>query len=137
MVLGWSTLAPKYASSAASAYDKRGIVRAAGTTRGSAVSTPDTSVQIWISRAPTAAPTNAAVYPSRSRPSVVVVTPLAVAAMKPPSTWDPALREQRASLRPRPPLGLGGIWRCSAPVSRRSRGAAAGVHDARGETAGA
>src|SRR2546430_6478877 len=60
MVLGCSTLAPKYASSAASAYDKLGTVRAPGTTRGSAVSTPLTSVQIWISRASSAAPIRAA-----------------------------------------------------------------------------
>src|SRR5919204_170387 len=45
MVLGCSTLAPKYASSAASAYDKLDTVRAPGTTRGSAVSRPLTGVE--------------------------------------------------------------------------------------------
>src|SRR6266480_3603061 len=61
IVLGCRTLAPKYASSAASAYERRGMGRAPGTTRGSAVRTPLTSVQIWISRAASAAPTSAAV----------------------------------------------------------------------------
>ena len=61
IVLGCSTFAPKYASSAASAYDRLGMVRAPRTTRGSAVCTPLTSVQIWISPAPSAAPTRAAV----------------------------------------------------------------------------
>ena len=60
-VLGCRTFAPKYASSDASAYDSVGTVRALLTTRGSAVMTPGTSVQIWISRASSAAPTRAAV----------------------------------------------------------------------------
>src|SRR5437870_13263698 len=42
--LGCRTLAPKYASPAASAYDLRGIVHAPGTVRGSAGSTPRRSV---------------------------------------------------------------------------------------------
>ena len=46
IVLGCSTFAPKYASSDASANDRCGTRRAAGTTRGSAVSIPATSVQM-------------------------------------------------------------------------------------------
>jgi hypothetical protein len=61
MVLGCSTLAPKYASSAASSKDSAGMVWASGTTRGSALITPGTSVQISISSAPMAAPRMAAV----------------------------------------------------------------------------
>ena len=59
IVDGCSTLAPKYASSAASANDRRGTRRGLATTRGSADSMPSTSVQIWISRAPMPAPTSA------------------------------------------------------------------------------
>ena len=46
IVAGCSTLAPKYASSAASANDRCGTRRGVATTRGSAVSMPSTSVQI-------------------------------------------------------------------------------------------
>jgi hypothetical protein len=46
IVLGCSTFAPKYASSAASANDSCGTSRGAAMTRGSAVSMPSTSVQI-------------------------------------------------------------------------------------------
>ena len=46
IVLGCSTLAPKYASSDASLNDSRGTRRGDATTRGSAVSIPSTSVQI-------------------------------------------------------------------------------------------
>ena len=49
MVCGWMTLAPKYASSIASLYDSESMTWASGTRRGSADSTPSTSVQIWIS----------------------------------------------------------------------------------------
>ena len=58
MLLGCSTFAPKYASSAASANDSDGTRRVDSTTRGSAVSMPSTSVQIWISSAPSAAPSS-------------------------------------------------------------------------------
>ena len=59
IVLGCSTLAPKYASSAASANDSCGDQRGVAMTRGSALSMPSTSVQIWISRASMPAPTSA------------------------------------------------------------------------------
>ena len=55
IVAGCSTLAPKYASSDASANDRCGTTRGLVTTRGSAVSMPSTSVQIWISAASQAA----------------------------------------------------------------------------------
>ena len=60
IVLGWSTFAPKYASSEASANDRQGTTRGCGTMRGSAVSIPSTSVQIWISSASSDAPKIAA-----------------------------------------------------------------------------
>ena len=56
IVFGCSTFAPKYASSAASANDSCGTSCGAGYTRGSAVSMPSTSVQIWISSAARPAP---------------------------------------------------------------------------------
>ena len=60
IVLGCSTFAPKYASSEASSKLSRETTRGAATTRGSAVSMPSTSVQIWISSAPSPAPKSAA-----------------------------------------------------------------------------
>src|SRR5688500_15790601 len=60
MVEGCSTFAPKYASSDASANDRCGTTCGFFTMRGSAVSMPSTSVQIWISPAPGLAPTMAA-----------------------------------------------------------------------------
>ena len=56
-----NTFAPKYDSSIASSYVICGSTNAAGTTRGSALSTPSTSVQISMREAPTAAPIIAAV----------------------------------------------------------------------------
>ena len=55
-----STFAPKYDSSMASSYVIRGCTNADGTTRGSALRTPSTSVQISMTDAPTAAPMMAA-----------------------------------------------------------------------------
>ena len=60
IVLGCSTFAPKYASSEASAKDICGTTRGWGTMRGSAVSMPSTSVQIWISARSRQAPKIAA-----------------------------------------------------------------------------
>ncbi len=60
MDFGCSTFAPKYASSAASANERYGTSFGPSTTRGSAVSMPSTSVQIWISSASSAAPMSAA-----------------------------------------------------------------------------
>ena len=60
IVLGCSTFAPKYASSDASANESCDTSRGSGTTLGSAVSIPSTSVQIWISATPTHAPKIAA-----------------------------------------------------------------------------
>ncbi len=60
IVAGCSTFAPKYASSDASANDSCGTTCTSATTRGSAVSMPSTSVQIWISVAPRHAPKIAA-----------------------------------------------------------------------------
>src|SRR5262249_23439620 len=59
-VLGWSTLAPKYESSAASSKETTLIRLAPATTRGSAVIKPSTSVQISIESAPSEAPIMAA-----------------------------------------------------------------------------
>src|SRR5262249_34663480 len=59
-VLGWSTLAPKYDSSAASSKETTLIRFAEETMRGSAVINPWTSVQISIAPAPSAAPMIAA-----------------------------------------------------------------------------
>ena len=56
MVAGWMTLAPKYASSIASLYESVAITCASGTSRGSALSTPSTSVQITISQASSSEP---------------------------------------------------------------------------------
>ena len=78
IVCGWITLAPKYASSMASLYDSESMTLASGTRRGSADSTPSTSVQMWISLASSSEPK---IEPEKSlplRPSVVC-TPLAVA----------------------------------------------------------
>ena len=60
IVAGWSTFAPKNASSAASAELTSGTSRAAGTTRGSAVRMPSTSVQISIAPTPRPASFSAA-----------------------------------------------------------------------------
>ncbi len=56
IVLGCSTFAPKLASSAASSNRMCAMRRASGTTRGSAVSIPSTSVQISMASASIAAP---------------------------------------------------------------------------------
>ena len=56
--------------------------------RGSAVSTPETSVQIWTSSAPTARPTIVAVKSEPDRPSVVVL-PSGARPMKPVTTGTP------------------------------------------------
>ena len=68
-------LAPEQASSSASPKESVRMRRAPGTIRGSAVIMPSTSVQIWTSSAPRAAPTMAA---EKSDPSLprVVVTPV-------------------------------------------------------------
>ena len=60
IVLGCSTFAPKYASSDASSNDSSGTRTGLATTRGSAVSIPSTSVQIWISPTSRHAPKMAA-----------------------------------------------------------------------------
>ena len=59
-----------------------GRARASATTRGSTVIIPSTSVQIWISSAPSAAPSSDADQSDPPRPSVVVA-PSRVAPMKP------------------------------------------------------
>src|SRR5579885_105120 len=71
-VAGWSTLAPKYANSAASAKEMVFTRWPPGRMVGSAVSMPSTSVQIWISAAPMPAPAMEAVKSDPPRPSVVV-----------------------------------------------------------------
>ena len=89
MVCGWITLAPKYASSMASLYDSESMTLASGTRRGSADSTPSTSVQMWISAASSSEPK---IEPEKSlplRPSVVC-TPRA-------SRGDEAGDDQRAA----------------------------------------
>ena len=82
MVCGWITFAPKYASSMASLYESESMTVASGTRRGSADSTPSTSVQMWISLASSSAPK---MEPEKSlplRPSVVC-TPRRSEATKP------------------------------------------------------
>jgi hypothetical protein len=89
IVCGWITFAPKYASSIASLYDSESMTRAFGTRRGSADSTPSTSVQIWISAASSSEPK---IEPEKSlplRPSVVWI-PCGVLAMKPVITSVPS-----------------------------------------------
>ena len=56
IVAEWMTLAPKSDSSIASSYVIVGSTNAEGTSFGSALSTPSTSVQISTDEAPTAAP---------------------------------------------------------------------------------
>ena len=56
IVRGCSTLAPKYASSMASSYDISSTTTASGTRRGSALSTPSTSVQMMTADASSSAP---------------------------------------------------------------------------------
>mmetsp|Transcript_17243 Transcript_17243/g.51675 ORF Transcript_17243/g.51675 Transcript_17243/m.51675 type:complete len:203 (+) Transcript_17243:300-908(+) len=73
---GWTTLAPKADSSAASSKVMSLTGFALGTTRGSVVMMPSTSFQIWISEASTAAPMTVAVRSEPSRPSVVMVPSL-------------------------------------------------------------
>jgi hypothetical protein len=60
MVAGWSTLAPKYASSAASSKLTSCRTLAPGTTLGSTVIMPSTSVQIWMASTGSVAPMTAA-----------------------------------------------------------------------------
>ena len=60
-------------------------MRAVLTTRGSAVIIPATSVQIWISRAPTPRPMMAAVKSLPPRPRVVI-SPRLFRAMNPVTT---------------------------------------------------
>ena len=85
IVGGKRTLAPKCAISAASAYVMSGIGNASSTSRGSAVSTPSTSVQISMRSAPRAAPRRLAVRSDPPRPSVVG-RPSASAPVKPGTT---------------------------------------------------
>ena len=82
MVCGCSTLAPKYASSIASLYESESMTVASGTRRGSADSTPSTSVQMWISDAPSSAPKMEAEKSLPFRPRVVC-TPRRSEAMNP------------------------------------------------------
>ncbi len=67
-----STLAPKLASSSISSWVISFSRRASGTTRGSEVYTPSTSVNIWHSSAPSAAASATAVVSEPPRPSVVM-----------------------------------------------------------------
>ena len=99
IVCGWITLAPKYASSIASLYDSESMTFASGTRRGSALSTPSTSVQMWISSASSSAPK---IEPEKSlplRPSVVC-RPFGVAR-------DEAGDDQRRRLARRDAIGVG------------------------------
>ena len=117
IVRGCSTRAPKQASSDASANDSRGRRRASGTTDGSAVMTPSTSVQIWISSAPTPAPAMEALKSEPPRPSVDG-RPSAVRAMNPPIT---ATRPAAACGRTRrPSRSFVGPNRGAASVNRSS-----------------
>ena len=79
------TFAPKYASSIASLYESESITLASGTRRGSALSTPSTSVQITISSASSRSPKIDAEKSLPFRPSVVC-SPSAVRAMNPVMT---------------------------------------------------
>ena len=85
IVCGWITFAPKYASSIASLYESESMTVASGTRRGSALSTPSTSVQITISSASSKSPKIDAEKSLPFLPSVVC-RPSAVRAMKPVMT---------------------------------------------------
>ncbi len=82
------TFAPKYASSIASLYDSASMTWASGTSRGSALSTPSTSVQITISPASSSEPKIDAEKSLPLRPSVVC-RPWVSVAMKPVTTSVP------------------------------------------------
>src|SRR5205814_1096390 len=84
-VAGWRTLAPKYASSAASSKLMALMRRACLQRLGSVVIIPSTSVHISMRSASSPAPTMAAVKSDPPRP-MVVVTPSRVDPMKPPIT---------------------------------------------------
>ena len=88
IVCGWITLAPKYASSIASLYESASITCASGTSRGSALSTPSTSVQITISPASSSEPKIEAEKSLPLRPSVVC-SPCVSVAMNPVTTSVP------------------------------------------------
>ena len=111
MVCGWMTLAPKYASSMASLYDSESMTLASGTRRGSADSTPSTSVQMWISVASSSEPK---IDPEKSlplRPSVVCTPRL--------SRGDEAGDDERAlEIRPAPARAA---WRATHPTARPDR----------------
>ena len=95
-------MAPKYARSAASSKEiNLDAMSARQDRRGSAVSMPSTSVQIWISSASRPAPMIEAEKSEPPRPSVVV-TPVAVEPMKPPITTTLFARQRRYRCRETP-----------------------------------
>src|SRR5664280_765304 len=129
IVAGWRTLAPKNASSAASAELTSGTRRAWGTSRGSAVRMPSTSVQ--ISMAPTsrpasfsAAPKSAAEQSDPPRPRVVVAPPMAAPTKPPVTTTRPAASSgrTRAATRRAVSASSASAAPCVASVARISRG---------------
>ena len=104
IVCGWITLAPKYASSIASLYDSESMTLASGTRRGSADSTPSTSVQMWISAESSSEPK---IEPEKSdplRPSVVC-TPRRSLAMKPVMISVPLKADDVVDRHQAPELG--------------------------------
>ena len=111
MVCGWITLAPKYASSMASLYDSESMTLASGTRRGSADSTPSTSVQMWISLASS----KRAEDRTREVAAVAPESRLHAAAVR----GDEAGDDERAlEIRARPARAA---WRAIRPTGRRDR----------------
>ena len=96
----------------ASLYESESMTCASGTRRGSADSTPSTSVQMWISAASSRLPKMEAEKSLPLRPSVVC-TPCGSAAMKPvmtsvpskPSSTAARIRSREASHRTIGPNG--------------------------------
>mmetsp|Transcript_946 Transcript_946/g.2196 ORF Transcript_946/g.2196 Transcript_946/m.2196 type:complete len:242 (-) Transcript_946:783-1508(-) len=86
MDCGWRTVAPKYASSVASATVSKGMGFASGQTRGSVVSTPSTSFHTMTSSMPRAAPRKVLVRSEPPRPRVVIAPVLMPRPRKPVTT---------------------------------------------------
>ena len=104
---------------------------APGTTRGSTVIIPSTSVQIWISSAGRRAPTIDALKSEPPRPSVVE-TPFRVAPMKPETTGTAPFSTMGSTIsRTRAPVSsMRGCARpklSSVTTTRRASSAVAGV----------
>ena len=110
---GCSTLAPKYATSAASRWWSCGTRRASGTARGSAVRMPATSFQRTTRMAPSARASSVAVRSVPPRPSVV--TPPSGPRPRKPGTTATAPRESSGRSRRRAFLRVSGMSGAACP----------------------